>query len=426
MSLFNIACPECKTTLKSSKPIPAGKVITCPKCSVMFPAPAAKPKPKPVAVGVDVVEEDDGFDDVEIIDDKPKKKPEAVKPVPKAPGGDRPRRKGKRKKSPIGLIIGLTAGLVGFAAFIAAAFFGVKWLLSENNDPIAYLPPKPMLMISIDVERLSETSLGPVLEPLVGAGEFSKYCQEMNSTTKAQLSKWALGIGSPRPNVPGAVSVVYRCKSPIDRQKFSKAFSASPQTFGGRSVYQTGSGLAARTLVFSSVVGAVIGGPPGEAEDVVRTAGRNAPPTIFAEMVKRVSDGHAWIVTDGTMTSEGGSVYQSSPQGIRDSIAHSRCMGIEMSLVGDTIESKTYLLMDGAPAAAKFVEDAKKIGDSSGIAITGFKPSSPSTASASDALATLTESYKAADLINAIGAMSRLASLMTGPPQPPGGGRGGR
>ena len=43
MAVFSVTCKECRTILKSPKPIPAGAVLTCPKCKVMFAAPAAKP-----------------------------------------------------------------------------------------------------------------------------------------------------------------------------------------------------------------------------------------------------------------------------------------------------------------------------------------------------------------------------------------------
>src|SRR5438876_389007 len=35
MPAYSLNCPECRTTLKSSKPIPAGTVLDCPKCGLL-------------------------------------------------------------------------------------------------------------------------------------------------------------------------------------------------------------------------------------------------------------------------------------------------------------------------------------------------------------------------------------------------------
>ncbi len=40
MMVFKFACPECKAVLKPGKPIPAGKMVTCPKCGNNFPVKA--------------------------------------------------------------------------------------------------------------------------------------------------------------------------------------------------------------------------------------------------------------------------------------------------------------------------------------------------------------------------------------------------
>lgn len=77
-----ITCPECESTLKLAKAPAPGKKIKCPKCEVLFPAPAAEPadapeedpdrpvktaarkatgpKPKPKASAVKPDDDDDG------------------------------------------------------------------------------------------------------------------------------------------------------------------------------------------------------------------------------------------------------------------------------------------------------------------------------------------------------------------------------
>src|SRR5438270_73240 len=63
MPVHTVKCPECRTTLKSSRPIPAGKLLTCPKCDVLFAAP------KPVVLDAEVIEEVEVVEDVDVIED---------------------------------------------------------------------------------------------------------------------------------------------------------------------------------------------------------------------------------------------------------------------------------------------------------------------------------------------------------------------
>jgi hypothetical protein len=416
---FNITCPECKKTLKSSKPIAAGKIITCPKCSVMFPAPAVKAKPVPVPAGVDVVEEDDEFGDVEIIEDPPKKK-EAPKPAPKVPSGDQPRKK-RKKKSSAGLIIGLSAGLVCFAAFIVGAILGVRWLLAENNDPVAYLPPKPVVLGSIDISRMMDSTFGPSLEALINSGEFAAYCQDAGVSPKSAIDRMAFGIAQSRPGVFSTYGLVMVGKSGFDKQKFAKAFGAKATTFGGRNVFQSGSGAAAQTMIFTSKLVADIGGPPSDAEDVIRTAGRNGPTTIVSDMLKRVSGGHAWLIFDPAVIPPDNPAMKGIPSGSRDALAACRCMGLEANLSGDILELKSYMLMQTAATAETMVAEAKKQPDSAGF---GLTPVEPPTISAQDTMVTATVKFKAADIANTISTVTRMASMF-GTQQPAGGGRGG-
>jgi predicted Zn finger-like uncharacterized protein len=42
MIIYKLTCPSCGSHLKASKPVPAGKVVKCPKCRQRFPAPAVE------------------------------------------------------------------------------------------------------------------------------------------------------------------------------------------------------------------------------------------------------------------------------------------------------------------------------------------------------------------------------------------------
>jgi hypothetical protein len=85
MPIHRVTCPECRTVLKSRRRIPRGKLLTCPKCEVMFAAPASAPVLE-VVDEVEVVEDDDVVADVEVVedaevlDDPPPKRPKAKQP----------------------------------------------------------------------------------------------------------------------------------------------------------------------------------------------------------------------------------------------------------------------------------------------------------------------------------------------------------
>lgn len=424
MMTFSIVCPQCKATLKSSKPVPAGKSVTCPKCSVMFSAPANKPKPVAVPAGVDVVDEDDEFADVEIVEDPPKKKEAPKRPIA-APGADRPRKK-RKQKSNVGFIIGLCAGLMAFAGFVVGAIFGVKWLLAENNDPIAFLPAKPVMMISVDTSRVMESPFASSLEALFSSGEMGAYLKEAGVAPKNAFDRITFGVGPSRPGVPGAVSIVLMSKNGFDKQKFTKAFNASAAEFGGRKVFQSGAGLGVQTYVFTSRIAAIIGGTPSEAEDVVRTAGRNSPTTLAGEMVKRVSGGDAWMVFEPAAIVDNPATKAIVAQA-NDVLGKCRNIGFEANLSGDFLEFKSYMLMTSAQAAEAFVDESKKQASASGSNPLGFNPVDAPSFSAQGDLATVTVKFKSADLASGITALARMASMFAPTAAPSGGGpRGGR
>src|SRR5207248_4281744 len=81
---FSVKCPECRTTLTSRRPIPRGKLLTCPKCDVMFAAPKAPAGD--VIDDVEVVEDDvEIVEDVEVVGEDPSRTPH------RAPSGRGPR-----------------------------------------------------------------------------------------------------------------------------------------------------------------------------------------------------------------------------------------------------------------------------------------------------------------------------------------------
>jgi hypothetical protein len=45
VSWSKLICPECRTALKPTKPVPTGKKVKCPECGFTFPAPGAREEP---------------------------------------------------------------------------------------------------------------------------------------------------------------------------------------------------------------------------------------------------------------------------------------------------------------------------------------------------------------------------------------------
>ncbi len=94
--MAKIICPECEAVLKPSKPVPAGKKVSCPKCGAVFLAPDEEDEPRVTARKPSSARQ--MVEVVEVIDDEDEaprpsarkakpvaKKTAPAKPTPKAP-----------------------------------------------------------------------------------------------------------------------------------------------------------------------------------------------------------------------------------------------------------------------------------------------------------------------------------------------------
>jgi DNA-directed RNA polymerase subunit M/transcription elongation factor TFIIS len=141
VAIERATCPECRTTLKSTKPtgFVLGEALECPKCGTYFAAEAtatAKPVVKPRAI-----EDDDE-------DERPRKKKARV--VEDDEDEDEPpRKKGKKakkhdgersyKSSPIRFIV---LGVLVVIMLVLAFFLYQKWQREkEANAAIAQAVP---------------------------------------------------------------------------------------------------------------------------------------------------------------------------------------------------------------------------------------------------------------------------------------------
>jgi hypothetical protein len=175
MPAVTFACPECGKVLRSAKPIPAGKKITCPTCTAVFPMPepddedtaavSEKPRRPAAAPARDDDDEDEeprprrrARDDDEDDDDRPRRKKARPKSKGRASSGGR-----------LGLLIGIGVVLLlllaggGIASYFIW-FHGIN-RGSGNEDPLAFIPSGSEVVVGVDYATiLGDPSLGAQFE----------------------------------------------------------------------------------------------------------------------------------------------------------------------------------------------------------------------------------------------------------------------
>ncbi|MFO0807912.1 MAG: hypothetical protein U0746_04750 [Gemmataceae bacterium] len=198
--------------LRSSKPVPQGKLVTCPKCQVMFAAPP--PEEESVEV-VEVVEEavevvEDGVEVVE--DDAPPRRKKAranaavevVEVVEDDEDEDeRPKRKPKRKKSGGGSSVLIPILVAAGVLLLAGGGCLVYWLVTRGGgggdvDLLTYVPPNSQLVMGADLKALWGTPLAPHVEKLFDTGEafsiFRKYKQDKGASYRDLAERVVIGV----------------------------------------------------------------------------------------------------------------------------------------------------------------------------------------------------------------------------------------
>src|SRR5262245_34501950 len=129
MSSTAITCPVCLEALKSSKPVPPGTTVRCPKCRGSSQTPAETPPAAPIPVG-------------KLVSGKkstPAKSPSTAAPKPAGPPGEPPPPVRKRRGRGVGMIVAVALFcLVGLGVLGAGAgaffFMGGQ---ADNPTPVA-------------------------------------------------------------------------------------------------------------------------------------------------------------------------------------------------------------------------------------------------------------------------------------------------
>jgi mono/diheme cytochrome c family protein len=163
MLIRRIACPSCNVKLRVAESLPAGKEITCPKCSHDFPVPEEEGEAEPEEVVVvrrrkpAPPPEDDEEEDDEV---RVKRSPKRRKKVKKSKG------------NPMlvwGLVIGAAVLVIGGGvAFAVVRTLGKKEVtVAENNTSPPASTPGPEAGAP---EAKMMPGMGPGMRPGMGPG----------------------------------------------------------------------------------------------------------------------------------------------------------------------------------------------------------------------------------------------------------------
>lgn len=478
MPAHTVKCPECRTSLKSKRPIPVGKLLTCPKCDVLFAAP------KPVLEAevieeVDVVEDVDVIEDVEVLDDdapptrKPARKPAAAVKPSRVNAGievveddeDEPRPARKKlaprpkRKSGGGakVVLIVSAAVLGLALLGGAAWLAI-WLLGGGDEPLAYLPPDSPIVFGIDGKAIFESSLGAQLEPLLNSpvSPFAKIKQATNAQPRDLLQRIVVGIRPNSGGMPG-ITVVVKSAAPLDVDKLGGALSGSKSSVAGRTVYKMPGGGPGSTLAVPNKHIAVF----ADDEPLARVLKSDGKSSVLsgdmATLASKFGSSTVWLVgstSDPAIKSSLG-MMSAIPiaKGMGDSMQAAKGFAVSVNLAGSEVEMKFAALFPDEATAKKAIADVqqadqKSSNDMMAQAIMAAMPKalqdeaeSTKQFTTDGALAVASVKFNMSTLQSAVGAATQMAAAFGGgaggppgmqPMNPPGdqpkdkGGRGNR
>lgn len=455
MSVHTVKCPECRTSLKSSRPIPVGKLLTCPKCDVLFAAP------KPV-LDVDVVEEVDVVEDVEVVDDsaptrKPSRKPAATAQPSRVNAGievvedeeeDTPRASKKKaalrpkRKSGGGgakVVAIISVAVLGLALLGGGVWLAI-WLLGGGGDePLAYLPPESPIVFGIDGKAIFESPLGSQLEPLLNnpTSPFAKVKQATNAQPRDLLQRIVVGI---RPNPSGmpGMTVVIKSSAPLDVDKLGGALSGSKSSVAGRTVYKMPGGGPGSTLAVPNKHVAVFADDESLGR-VLKSSGKSSVLTgDMATLASKFGSSTVWLVgstTDPAIQSFFGMVAANpAAKGMGDAVQSAKGFAVAVNLAGSQVEVKLAALCPDEASAQKLIADVKQADEKSKsdamaaammIAMPSLKALQDEAESSKQfttdgSLAVLSVKFNMSTLQSAVGAATQMAAAFAPGGGPPG------
>lgn len=404
MPAFSVNCPECRASLKSSKQIPPGTPLECPKCQVMFAAPAPKrsfqPRHRDEIEVIEDVEVIDEIDDVEIVDDdepvRPAARRQGARQAPNArrrsapveveivdDDDDLPRRpfKAKRKKGagkPYLIGFGILAGLLLLGGLAVLGY----WLFSTGtDDPLTYMPADCDVIVGADGAALLNSQFGSKIEELLNSDDFkqmTKYKQDMKCGNKDLYQKIAFGVKS-----GGGGKPVLAVKSSLawDDAKLAAAFdNTTKTTVGGKTFYYHKQGGFGPRAIGTPHRNVAIFTDRQDAElEPIAKAKALAITGDLATVLGKVSKNNAFLAVHGSAASGKGTA---SPFGPMVNLNGPAMQGIKAVAIGGTlggtdIDVKGYILMTDDSAAQKASTEMKGEFDKALTAAKAFSAMAP-------------------------------------------------
>ena len=354
MAAYSVVCPECRTSLKTPKPIAPGTPLECPNCQVMFaapkPRPAARPSARPAGrpagkpsaftpplhrdqIGDDVVEDVEVVDDVEVIDDvevvdddAPPRRKKAPPPARRKPVNrgievvdddedddfdDRPKRKFKAKRksgSNKGLVIGLV--VLGVLVVLGGAGGLAYWLLAggAGEEPLAYLPA--------DTQIVAGVNFGSLIKEVPAIGQqVDQFAHQMVAQADSGGGAgWAAGIEpkemfdqvfiGARAESGGTpiFTFVTLSSKPFDRAKLvssDKPGQSKKSGYGQTYFESSPAGFTIRTFYANKRNTVVTSVPETQAVPIFKSDGKTIKlPGPLSALVAKVRSNHAWAVAN--------------------------------------------------------------------------------------------------------------------------------
>jgi hypothetical protein len=374
---FVVTCPHCRTQLKSPRPIPSGRTLTCPQCQNGFtlsqpaqemdllPVPPPAPASRPV-MGRLVTD-----------DDPPRRRRDDDRPENRRPEDDeedRPRtrrrpvdavfddrRRGhvdenedrpqqRRKNRPMGLVFllgGLTALFLcctggGLTLYLADPF---HWFGGSSSDLVVWLPADTQHIERIDFTEVSKhpKALTGVRREITDAEGFGLKAEDVSDAM----------LGKKSSKGPAEV-IVLRLKSAADKDKVVKAAGGTEATANGRRYFKTKGGGAIhfpsdRTVVLTRSEATMTG-------LLQKDAGKVVISKDLQDCVQR-ADGHLWAATvgsDATMFGDAGKGGPGLPGMAPMPAAKSAVMTARLS--GDEVAIRMEMTFADAETAKRAAE----------------------------------------------------------------------
>ena len=368
---FTVRCPECGQRLTSRNPVAPGKILTCPKCDVMFAAP--KPPDGDVIDDVEVIDDVDVVEDVEVVDAKPRaakpRRPrvnEGIEVIDDAPRKPAKAFRSKRKSGGSGVFVGVAAAVVLLLAGGGALAW---WLLGSGGgqEPLAYLPSNSPMAGGANIKAILDSPMAASAASLLGspAMPFGRLVNATGAPMREGLEQVVFGG-----NESGGTMII-KTAVPIDHDKLVASFGGqSPSRVGGQDVYRlSGPGLKSmmlpnkRIAVFSDAADDQLAGIAGSsgkrsalAGDLVLLAGKFANSTI-------------WFVSGAQALANPAlrSGLQSSPAGkvLAPAIQSARGFAVSLNLAGSDVDLRFGLLCPDDATAQKTAAELQQANEKS-------------------------------------------------------------